>query len=61
MTSTENPARPTTRLFLTILAAVAVLMVAAGVFSQRLVNDPLRDLAAWNELDARWGTYLPER
>jgi hypothetical protein len=45
---------------LAIVAGGAVFL-AATLISGTLLAPAARDLAPWNELDARWGTYLPER
>ena len=60
MSTPRRQARRSTRLFLAVLAVVAVL-AAAGLAWRQLAFDPARDLPAWNQLDTRWGTYLPER
>jgi hypothetical protein len=60
MTTAGRQARRSTRLLLAVLAVVAVL-AAAGLAGRQLAFDPARDLSAWNELDTRWGTYLPGR
>ena len=51
---------PGRRSLLLVVACAAVLgaTLAGGV---ALRGQPLGDLPAWDELDTRWGTYLPER
>ena len=60
MSTAGRQTRTSTRLLIAVLAVVAVL-AAAGLAWRQLAFDPARDLPAWNELDMRWGTYLPER
>ena len=61
----DRPVTPVLRrpLVRAALIVLAVALVAAGVLgaSRLLAPDPARDLPAWNQLDTRWGTYLPER
>lgn len=59
MDAPKTSGRRSTRLVLGILAAVA--LVATGLAWRQLTADPTRGLPAWNQLDTRWGTYLPER
>jgi hypothetical protein len=60
MATERRQVRRSSRLLLAVLAVVAVLS-AAGLVWRQLAFDPARDLPAWDELDTRWGTYLPER
>lgn len=60
MQAADRPKRPSTRRVLAILVAVAAL-AAGGLLWRALAPDPTRGLPAWNQLDTRWGTYLPER
>jgi hypothetical protein len=58
------PDRPTRRPVVRAAAALAVLaiVVVTGVLVGLLVLVPRQqDLAAWDTLDTRWGTYLSER
>jgi len=61
----DRPATPVLRrpLVRAALIVLAVALVAAGALgaSRLLAPDPARDLPSWNQLDKRWGTYLPER
>ncbi len=43
------------------LAAVSLLLGAAGLAWLQGTPDPTHGLPAWDQLDTRWGTYLPER
>lgn len=51
---------PMRRSLLLVLAGAIVLAATLGG-GMLLGGSAARDLPAWNELDARWGTYLPER
>lgn len=52
--------RPLARAALVVLALA--LVVAGGLGGALLLAlDPVRGLPAWDQLDTRWGTYLPER
>jgi hypothetical protein len=52
--------RPLVRAALVVLA---VSLVAAGAIAgmRLLAPEPASNLPAWDQLDTRWGTYLPER
>jgi hypothetical protein len=67
MTETPTgPARAANRtrpLIAVAVIAIALALLVAGAFgaSRLLAPDPAGNLPAWDQLDTRWGTYLPER
>jgi hypothetical protein len=59
MTTPRLIRRPSRLLVALVLSVVAVF--ASATVLQRELADPVRGVPAWNDLDTRWGTYLPER